>query len=213
MSDEWSFIHQIRQGALLRVSFKEYCINCIQFSRMIIAIVRISVSVSLLITKLLQWSSPLRCSSLGSGAWQSCRMQTNAFVDFLFACSCTAVGLMDCEALASSSNFHQKNDLPHATYRTSLFIPNLSHTLPRLTPWLPTQARAPFHPPWHRLWRWGSGILKSNVSEMYAALHTWIKKGKKTLQRSCWSLIWSYTNMYIPRSIYNIYTAYHCMYY
>lgn len=115
MSDEWSFIHQIRQGALLRVSFKEYCINCIQFSRMIIAIVRISVSVSLLITKLLQWSSPLRCSSLGSGAWQSCRMQTNAFVDFLFACSCTAVGLMDCEALASSSNFHQKNDLPHAT--------------------------------------------------------------------------------------------------
>lgn len=160
-----------------------------QFSRMIIAIVRISVSVSLLITKLLQWSSPLRCSSLGSGAWQSCRMQTNAFVDFLFACSCTAVGLMDCEALASSSNFHQKNDLPHATYRTSLFIPNLSHTLPRLTPWLPTQARAPFHPPWHRLWRWGSGILKSNVSEMYAALHTWIKKGKKTLQRSCWSLI------------------------
>ena len=93
-------------------------------------------------------------------------------------------------------------------------ISGLSHALPRLTPWLPTQARAPFHPPWHRLWRWRYRILKSHVSEMYAGwdlatscnitLYTWIKKGQK---RTCWAvmlvtdLIISYLNMYYGMAV------------
>ena len=204
MSDEWSFIHQIRQGALLRVSFKEYCINCIQFSRMIIAIVRISVSVSLLITKLLQWSSPLRCSSLGSGAWQSCRMQTNAFVDFLLQLHCCGThGLWSPCFLQQLSPKNMICHMSHPELHCSSQIwVRPSHASPRGCQPRPVPLFI------HHGIGSGDGARESWNQTCQKCMPPYTpgsRREKKTLQRSCWSLIWSYTNMYIPRSKYNNY--------